>query len=105
MHIIVAYIMCCMSHTILIHGPGWALARGAHEHRGPNELKTVASDALKKKCEHLANMYHKDLNYDDLLNECEHLQHYMALHKNSETFPALYRKIISDNLKSVFPNV
>ena len=44
-------------------------------------------------------------SYDDLLYECEHLQHYTALHQNSETFPTLYRKIISDNLKSVFPNV
>ncbi|XP_078271770.1 uncharacterized protein LOC144602515 [Rhinoraja longicauda] len=48
-----------------------------------SDLKTIASDALKKKCEHLANMYHKDLNYDDLLNECEHLKHYMALDENS----------------------
>ena len=50
-------------------------------------------------------MYHKDLNYDDLLNECEHLKHYMALDENCETLPALYRKIVSDNWKSVFPNV
>ena len=50
-------------------------------------------------------MYHKDLNYDDLLNECEHLKHYMALDENCETLPALHRKIVSDNLKSVFPNV
>ena len=40
-----------------------------------SELKTIASDAPKKKCEHLTNMYHRDLNYDDLLNECEHLKH------------------------------
>ncbi len=57
-----------------------------------SELKTIASDALKKNCEHLANMYHKDLNYNDLLNECEHLKHYMALNENCETLPALYRK-------------
>ena len=49
-------------------------------------------------------MYHKDLNYDDLL-KCEHLKHYMALDENCETLPALYRKIVSDNLKSVFLNV
>ena len=67
-----------------------------------SELKTIASDALEKKCKHLANMYHKD---DDLLNECEHLKHYMALNENYETLPALYRKIVSDNLKSVFLNV
>ena len=70
-----------------------------------SELKTIASDALKKKCEHLANMYHKDRNYDELLNECEHLKHYMALDENCEALPALYRKIVFDNLKSVFPNV
>ena len=70
-----------------------------------SDLNTIASDALKKKCQHLANMYHKDLNYDDLLNECEHLKHYMALDQNCKTLPALYRKIISDNLKSVFPNI
>ena len=50
-------------------------------------------------------MYHKDLNYDDHLNEYEHLKHYMALDGICETLPALYRKIVSDNLKSVFPNV
>lgn len=70
-----------------------------------SELKSIASDALKNRCEQLANMYHNDLNYDNLLNECEHLKNYMALDENCETFPALYRKIISDNLKSVFPNV
>ena len=70
-----------------------------------SELKTIASYALKKKCEHLATMYHKDLNYDDLLNQCEHLKHNMALDENCETLPALYRKIVSDNLKSLFPNV
>ena len=40
-----------------------------------------------------------------IINECEHLKHYMDLHENCETLPALYRKIISDNLKSVYPNV
>ncbi|XP_040197362.1 zinc finger MYM-type protein 1-like [Rana temporaria] len=69
------------------------------------ELKTIRSDDLKKRCEYLANVYHKDLDYGDLLNECEHLKHYMILDQNCETLPALYRKIISDNLKSVFPNV
>ena len=47
-------------------------------------------------------MCHKDLNYDDL---CEHLKHHMALDENCKTLPALYRKIVSNNLKSVFPNV
>ena len=50
-------------------------------------------------------MYDKYLNYDDLLNECEHLKHSMALDENCEPLPALYRKIVSDNLKSVIPNV
>ena len=50
-------------------------------------------------------MHHKDLNYDDLLNECDHLKHSMALDENCEPLLALYRKIVSDNLKSVFPNV
>jgi hypothetical protein len=40
-----------------------------------SELKTIGSDQLNKKCEHLANVYHKDLNYGDHLNECEHLKH------------------------------
>ena len=70
-----------------------------------SELKTIASDALQKKCKHLANIYHNDLNYDDLLNECGHLKHYMDFDKNCETLPALYRKIVSDNLKYVFQNV
>ena len=65
----------------------------------------MAFEALKTKCEHLAKMYHKDLNYDDLLNECEHLKHFISLNQNSETLPALYRKIILDNLKSVFRNI
>lgn len=70
-----------------------------------SELKTIASDALKKKCKQLVNMYHKDLNYDGLVNECEPLQHYMDREENCETLLAPYRKIILDNLKSVFLNV
>ena len=70
-----------------------------------SQLKTIGSDELNKKCEHLANVYHKDLDYGNLLNECKHLKHYMVLDENCETLPALYRKIISDNLKSVFPKV
>ena len=70
-----------------------------------SQLKTICSDELNKKCEHMANVYHKDLGYGDLLNECKHLKHYMVLDENCETLPALYRKIISDNLKSVFPKV
>ena len=70
-----------------------------------SELQTIASEALNEKCEQLANIYHKDLNYDDRLNECEHLKHSMALDEYCETLHALYRKIVSDNLKSVFPNV
>jgi len=68
-------------------------------------LKTIGTDELNKKCEHLANVYHKHLDYGDPLNECEHLKYYMVLGENCEILPALYRKIISDNLKSVFPNV
>ena len=45
------------------------------------ELKTIASDTLKKNSETLAHMYHKDLNYDDILNECEHLKYYRHLMK------------------------
>ena len=55
------------------------------------ELKTIASDALKKTCESLANMYHKNLNYDDFLNECKHLKYNMALDENCETLPALLK--------------
>ena len=54
------------------------------------EFKTISSDELKNMYEHLANGYHK---------------HYMVLDENCETLPALHRKIISDNLKHVFPNV
>ncbi|XP_045609870.2 uncharacterized protein [Procambarus clarkii] len=70
-----------------------------------SDLKTTASDAQKKKWDHLANMYHKDLNYDDLLNEYEHLKHNMVLDGNCDTLPALYRKLILDSLRSVFLNV
>ena len=35
-------------------------------------------------------MYHKDLNYDDILNECEHLKHFISLNQNSETLPARF---------------
>jgi len=66
-----------------------------------SQLKTIGSDELNKKCEHLANVYHKDIDYGDFQNECKHLKHYMVLDENCETLPALYRKIISDNLKSV----
>ena len=66
-----------------------------------SKLKTIGSDELYKKCEHLANVYHKDLDYGDLLIECEVRKHYMVLGEDCETLPALYRKIISDNMKSV----
>ena len=69
-----------------------------------SELKTIGSDELNKKSEHLANVYLSDLDYGDLLNEYDHLKHYMVLDENCDTHPALYRKIILDNLKSVFPN-
>ena len=48
-------------------------------------------------------MYHKDLNYDDLFVSISSTT--LALDENCETLPALYRKIVCDNLKSVFSNV
>jgi hypothetical protein len=41
--------------------------------------------------EHLANVYHKNLDYGDLLNECEHLKHCMVLDENCET-PCIAQK-------------
>ncbi|XP_042203544.1 zinc finger MYM-type protein 1-like [Homarus americanus] len=35
------------------------------------QLKTIDSEELNKKCEKLANMYHKDLDCGELLNECK----------------------------------
>lgn len=69
------------------------------------ELKRIDSDELNKKCEHLANIYHQDLNHNDLFNECVQLKHYISVDENCETLSALYKKIISDDLKAVFPNV
>ena len=66
-----------------------------------SELKTIGTDELNKKCEHLANVYHKHLHYGDPLNECEHLKYYMGIGENCEILPALYRKIISDNFKPI----
>jgi len=43
-----------------------------------SELKSTASDTVKKKCKQLDNMHHEGLNYYDLSNECEHLKHYVA---------------------------
>ena len=57
------------------------------------ELKTIASGEINKKCEHLPNVYHKDLDYGDHLTECEHLKYYRILDENCETLLALYRKI------------
>ena len=62
------------------------------------ELKTISFDELNKKCEHLANVYHKDLDdYADLLNDSSTMWFLMKI----ETLSTLYRKIILDNLKSV----
>ncbi|XP_042227821.1 uncharacterized protein LOC121870117 [Homarus americanus] len=69
------------------------------------QLKTIDSDELNKKCEKLANVYHKDLDYGELLNECKQLKHYMDHDEECETPPAVYSKFISDNLISVFLNV
>ena len=68
-----------------------------------SKLKTIGSDELNKKCEHLANGYHKDLDYCDPLIECEHRKHNMVLGENCETLPTLFRNIILDNMKSVSP--
>lgn len=53
---------------------------------------------LKNKCEHLANAYAD-------LNECKHFDHCLTLDKNFAIFPLLYRKLISDNLNSMIPNI
>lgn len=70
-----------------------------------SQLKTIGADDLNQKCKDLANVHHQHPDYDDLVNECTHFKHYMHLDENCKTLPALHRKIISDNLKSVFPNV
>ena len=53
------------------------------------------------KGEKLANMYHEDLDYGELLNECKQLKHNMVHDEEWETHPAVYSKLISDNLRSV----
>lgn len=70
-----------------------------------SQLKTIDSVEPNKKCEKLTSVYHIDFDYGDLLNECKHLKHYIILDEKCDTFPALYRKIIAGNLKSMFPNV
>ena len=57
-----------------------------------SQVKIIDSDELSKKCKHLANVYHKDLDYGDLLNECKHLKQYLTLDENAETLSGLYRK-------------
>ena len=67
------------------------------------ELKTIDSDEINKKCEHLPYEYHKDLDYGDHLTECEHLKHYRILDENCETLLALYRTIFWTTWYLCFP--
>ena len=70
-----------------------------------SQLKTIDSNELSQRCEKLANAYHEDLDYNELLNECKHFKHYIVHDEECTTLPDMYSKLISDKLKSVFPNV
>ena len=52
---------------------------------------------LKSRCDQIAKTYNKDLDYDDLFNECKHLKPYIALDETCDTLHALYNTIISEN--------
>lgn len=61
-------------------------------------LQPVGFPELKNKCEYLVNAYAD-------LNECKHFDHCLTLDKNFVIVPLLCRKIISDNLNSMIPNI
>lgn len=70
-----------------------------------NQLKTIDSDELSRSCEKLAKVYHEDLDYHELLNECKQFKHHLVLDEKCTTLPDMYRKLISDQLKYVFPEL
>ena len=71
------------------------------------QLKTIDCNelSLSQRCEKLANAYHEDLDYNELLNECKQFKHYIVHDEECKTLPDMYSKLISDKLKPVFPNV
>ncbi|XP_013788300.1 zinc finger protein 862-like [Limulus polyphemus] len=70
-----------------------------------SQLKTIDCNEFSQRCEKLANAYHEDLDYNELLNECKQFKHYIVHDEEYKTLPDVYRKLIPDKLKSVFPNV
>lgn len=49
--------------------------------------------------------WRKIFDYHELLNECKQFKHHLVLDEECTTLPDIYRKLISDQLKYVFPNV
>ncbi|XP_022248903.1 uncharacterized protein LOC111087236 [Limulus polyphemus] len=70
-----------------------------------DQLKTIACNELSQRCEKLANAYHEDFEYNELLNECKQFKHYIVHDEECKTLPDMYSILIPDKLKSVFPNV
>ena len=70
-----------------------------------SQLKTIDCNELRQRCEKLAKAYHEDLDYNELLNQCKQIKHYIVHDEECKTLPDMYSKLISDKLKSVFPNV
>ena len=72
-----------------------------------SELTTISSDELNIKCSDLAQMYHQDIYHGELLNECLHLKKYIVIGEESgcQCPSELYKRIISECLKRIFPNV
>lgn len=66
-------------------------------------LKTLSLSDIEKKCQALCKIYHADIELEGLVKECGHLKH--LLDETCESLAAVYKKLITDDLKSVFPNV
>lgn len=68
-----------------------------------SSLSTMSTTDLDNKCKHLADVYHQDIDYNEMFNECLHLKHMQ--NGINATVPTLYRQIVTENLKSIFPNI
>lgn len=72
-------------------------------------FKTIKSDEWKNSCKEFAEMYHDDVNAEELESECLHLTQYLKnvlCSKNEEiSISELYNLLQTDKIEDTFPNV
>lgn len=73
-----------------------------------SRLKTIKSDELKNSCKEFAEMYHNDINTEELESECLHLTQYLKTVQSNEneiSISELYHLLRTDKIEDTFPNV